>query len=338
MKVLVTGGAGYVGSHTCKALARAGFAPVVYDDLSRGHAEAVKFGPLEVGDIRDEERLRSVISRHRPEAVLHFAGLAYVAESFSRMPDYYDVNVVGVWRLLAAMREARISRLVFSSSCAVYGDTCGQPCDEAMPLQPINPYGASKAAAEQLIRMHQAAHGLRAFVLRYFNAAGADPEGELGENHDPETHLIPLAIKAALGGPPLRLLGVDYPTPDGSAIRDYVHVCDLAEAHVAAVTRLIEGAESETINLCAGRPASVLEICDAVASAIGAAPTVHVEQRRPGDPAKLCGINARARTLLDWTPQRSDIDTIVRDAAIWLAGKGVDAQSTSRPEYGQAPG
>ena len=319
MKILVTGGAGFIGSHAGKALARAGFTPVSYDNLSRGNAHAVKWGPLEQGDIRDCSRLTDVIKRHDIGAVMHFAALAYVGESFEAFEAYHETNVGGTWSLLQAMRACGVTALVNSSSCAVYGVPPDGLCHEDLPIRPINPYGASKAAAEQLVRMHGLASGVRAISLRYFNAAGADPDGELGEEHEPETHLIPLAIRAALPGrSSLSIFGLDYPTRDGSAERDYVHVSDLAEAHVAALRRLLDGGQSEEINLCTGQGATILEVCAAVATVVGAEPRVKIAKRRPGDPPRLVGSGAKARSLLKWTPNRSPLPRLVGDAMQWL--------------------
>ncbi|HYD72605.1 MAG TPA: UDP-glucose 4-epimerase GalE [Candidatus Binatia bacterium] len=319
MNILVTGGAGFIGSHACKRLAQAGYTPIAYDNLFRGHAHAVKWGPLEEGDIRDGARVIEVMRQHEVRAVLHFAALAYVGESFSAAGAYHDINVAGTWSLLEAMRAAGVRKLVYSSTCAVYGAPPEGFCSEDMPSQPISPYGASKAAAEQLLRMHALTNGLRFVSLRYFNAAGADPDGELGEDHDPETHLIPLAIKAALpNGAPLSIFGLDYPTRDGSAERDYVHVSDLAEAHLAALEHLLEGGASGLVNLCTGGGATVLEVCAAVRDVLGAAPRTLIAPRRPGDPPRLTGSGEKTRALLNWRPARSDLRQMITDAAQWI--------------------
>jgi UDP-arabinose 4-epimerase len=319
MNILVTGGAGFIGSHACKALAHAGYTPVAYDNLSRGHVHAVKWGPLAEGDIRDSVRLIEVMRGYNIRAVLHFAALAYVGESFSAVDAYEDINIAGTWSLLDAMRAAGVNKLVYSSSCAVYGAPAGGVCHENMATQPINPYGASKAAAEQLLRMHVLAGGLRFISLRYFNAAGADPEGELGEDHDPETHLIPLAIKATLpDGAPLSIFGLDYPTRDGSAERDYVHVSDLADAHLAALEHLLEGGASDIANLCTGGGATILEVCAAVRDVLGVAPRTLIAARRPGDPPILIGSGEKARALLNWRPRRSGLHTLIADATRWI--------------------
>jgi UDP-arabinose 4-epimerase len=324
MNVLVTGGAGFIGSHACKALAHAGYTPVAYDNFSRGHAHAVKWGPLEEGDIRDGDRLIQVMRDHDIRAVLHFAALAYVGESFSDLDAYQDINVAGTWALLEAMRASGIDKLVYSSTCAVYGVPRGGVCSEDMPVQPVSPYGASKAAAEQLLRMHALANGLRFVSLRYFNAAGADPDGELGEDHDPETHLIPLAIKAALpGGAPLSIFGLDYPTRDGSAERDYVHVSDLADAHLAALEHLLEGGASDVVNLCTGAGATILEVCAAIRDVLGGPPRTFIAPRRLGDPSCLIGNSEKARVLLNWRPHRSDLHQLITDAAQWISRKPI---------------
>jgi UDP-arabinose 4-epimerase len=319
VKILVTGGAGFVGSHACKALHRAGFEPIVYDNLSRGHADAVRWGALEIGDVRDIERMTSVMRTHGVGGVLHFAGLAYVGESFTQCDAYHSVNVAGAWSMLQAMRRAKVTRLVFSSSCSVYGDVGDAVCTEETDVAPVSPYGASKAAAEQLIRMQALASGLRWAVLRYFNAAGADPDGEIGEDHDPETHLIPRACAAAFDGEALEIFGDDYPTQDGGAERDYVHVSDLADAHVAALSRLIAGDGDLTLNLCSGIGVSTFQVCAAVERVLGRRLEIVRAPRRPGDPPRLVGDGARARDVLGWAPQRSDLDQMVADAAAWIS-------------------
>lgn len=248
--ILVTGGAGYIGSHACKALALAGYTPVAYDNLVYGHESAVKWGPFEKGDISDRKRLDQVIEKHRPAAVMHFAAYAYVGESVDDPGKYYRNNVVGTLTLLEAMRDHSIDQFVFSSTCATYGVPQQMPIAEDHTQQPINPYGASKLMVEQMLRDFGVAHGLRAISLRYFNAAGADPDAEIGEDHDPETHLIPLVLDAAAGRrESIAVFGDDYATPDGTCIRDYIHVTDLASAHVLALQALESGAESNAYNL-----------------------------------------------------------------------------------------
>ena len=264
--ILVTGGAGYVGSHACKALAASGYLPITYDNLIYGHREAVKWGPLEVGDVTDRGTLNAVLERYKPKAVMHFAAFTYVGESVADPGKYYRNNVVGTLSLLEAMRDHRIERLVFSSTAATYGTPDSVPIFEDARQEPINPYGQSKLVAERMIADFSKAHGLRAAVLRYFNAAGADPEGELGECHDPESHLIPLAMQAVSGqGPALTLFGDDYPTTDGTCIRDYIHVSDLADAHVRALNQLEHRQGLEAFNLGTGQGLSVREVLAAVA-------------------------------------------------------------------------
>ncbi|MBI1250879.1 MAG: UDP-glucose 4-epimerase GalE [Alphaproteobacteria bacterium] len=316
--VLVLGGAGYIGSHVCKALARAGFMPVTYDNLSRGFANAVRWGPLEIGDIRDETRLGDALRTHAPIAAMHFAGMAYVGESVVDPLLYYDCNIAGVCAMTRALLRHGVEQLVFSSTCAVYGAQDSKPISEATPQAPINPYGFTKLAAERMLADAGRAHGLRSISLRYFNAAGADPDGEIGEQHDPETHAIPLAIEAALGlRATFSIFGDDFPTPDGTAVRDYVHVSDLADAHVLALRHLLQGGPSTAVNLGAERGVSVLEICAAIARVLGRAPLIDRQPRREGDPACLVADASRARMLLNWAPTRSDIDRIVSDAATW---------------------
>ncbi|WP_193182385.1 UDP-glucose 4-epimerase GalE [Nisaea sediminum] len=310
--VLVTGGAGFIGSHTCKALSRAGYLPVTYDDLSNGIAAAVRWGPLEIGDIRDEARLNSVMATYRPEAVLHFAGLIEAGTSVREPLDYYDVNVSGSQTLLRCMRRAGIGRIVFSSTAAVYGEPEIVPIPETHPRRPINPYGRSKNMVEDILADAAAAYGLRYCALRYFNAAGADPEGELRENHDPETHLIPLAIQAALGlRDELVIFGTDYDTPDGTCVRDYVHVSDLAEGHVLAVRRLLDGGESGEINLGSGIGRSVKQVIKSIERLTGRKLKARSSVRREGDPAVLLAGLSRATSLLGWRPRLSELELII---------------------------
>jgi UDP-arabinose 4-epimerase len=320
--VLVTGGAGYIGSHTCKELARAGYLPVTYDNLECGHEWAVQWGPLERGDIRDGARLAGVIARYRPTAAIHLAAHAYVGESVRDPARYYENNVAGTLSLLEVLRAGGVDQLVFSSTCATYGVPDRLPIDEEHPQRPVNPYGHTKWMIEQILRDYGAAYGLRFVVLRYFNAAGADPDGEIGEDHTPETHLIPLAIEVALGRcDALQIFGDDYPTPDGTAIRDYIHVVDLATAHVRAL-KLLEGrGASASCNLGTGRGYSVREIIAAIEQATGGKINEHVAPRRAGDPPALVAAPGRARELLDWQPRCSDLDTIVRSAARWSSGR-----------------
>lgn len=317
-KILVTGGAGYVGSHACKALALSGHDPVVYDNLSRGHADFVKWGPLEVGDLMDADRLREVLKRHRPDAVMHFAALAYVGESVADPGKYYRNNVLGSLTLIEQMMMSGITRLVFSSTCAVYGLPSRMPITETMPTNPVNPYGRTKLTVERMLEDFDTSSGLQSVSLRYFNAAGADPDGEIGERHEPETHAIPLAIRAALdSGRTFEVFGTDYDTPDGTAVRDYIHVDDLARAHVRAVEYLLDGGKSVAANLGTGRGTSVKEIIDAVARVSGTSPKVRNCDRRPGDPPVLVADAARAGDLFGWTPEYTGIDDIVSTAVHW---------------------
>ena len=318
-KVLVTGGAGYIGSHACKALAEAGYTPVTYDNLSIGNRWAVRWGPLEIGDVRDGVQLGMVIRRHRPVGVLHFAALALVGESMSDPGLYYRMNVGGAQAVADAALAGGVGALVFSSTCAVYGTPARLPITEATPKAPINPYGASKLMAERLLEDYDMAHGLRFAALRYFNAAGADPEVEIGEARAVETHLVPLAIDAVLGRrPPLKVLGTDYPTPDGTAIRDYIHVSDLALAHVRALDRLLGGAPSFTCNLGTGSGQSIRQVLRSIAWIAGREVPHETAPRRPGDPAELVADTALSRQLLGsgLTP-RSDLDSIISTALAW---------------------
>lgn len=316
--ILVTGGAGYVGAHACKALAKRGYRPIAYDNLVYGHEAAVKWGPLEIGDIADRARLDAVIAQYRPQALMHFAAFTYVGESVADPGKYYRNNVAGTLSLLEALRDHGIGKMVFSSTAAVYGTPDMVPIAEAAAKAPINPYGLSKWTSEQMIADFGAAHGLRSAVLRYFNAAGADPDGELGECHDPESHLIPLAMQAVTGdGPPLTLFGDDYPTPDGTCIRDYIHVADLANAHVQALEQLDHRDGAEVFNLGTGHGVSVREVLDAVGRAAGKPVPHSIGPRRAGDPAELVSDPGKANRELGWKPAMSDLDTIVDTAWAW---------------------
>jgi len=319
MKALVTGGAGYIGSHTCKMLARAGHTPIVFDNLSTGHADAVKWGPLCVGDLLDAGALDAAFETHQPDIVIHFAALAYVGVSMQDPASYYRVNVGGTQSLLDAMRHHDVARIVLSSSCATYGIPAVLPITEDTPQHPVNPYGFTKLITERMAADYERAYGLRWIALRYFNAAGADPEGELGERHDPETHAIPLAIGAALGtGSAFKVMGTDYPTPDGSAVRDYVHVNDLADAHLRAMTHLLQGGDSGAFNLATGRGTSVLELLDAVRAATGKPVNAMRAPRRAGDPPALYAQADKAQRVLGWKPQYMDIGPMVETAAKWF--------------------
>ncbi|MDA3889859.1 MAG: UDP-glucose 4-epimerase GalE [Allgaiera sp.] len=322
-RILVTGGAGYIGSHACAALAAAGAVPVAYDNLSTGHVDAVQWGPLVRGDVRDRRALAQALRAHEVACAIHFAASAYVGESMQDPGKYYDNNVGGMIGLLAGCRDVGVARIVFSSSCATYGQPERLPITEDMPQRPINPYGRTKLISEEMLRDHGAAHGLRHVSLRYFNAAGADPAGRIGERHDPETHLIPLAMRAASGqGPALKIFGTDYDTPDGTCVRDYIHVTDLARAHVRAVEHLIAGGDSEAVNLGTGRGLSVREIVDAIAARTGRTVPVIEAPRRPGDPPELVADPGRAARLWGFRAERSDIASIVADAAPWFGLAG----------------
>ena len=330
MRVLVTGGAGYIGSHTAKALAAAGHRPVSLDNLERGHRWAVRWGPLIEADLADRAALVRTLAEHRIEAVIHFAAYAYVGESMARPERYFRNNAVGTLNLLDAIREHGVRQIVFSSSCATYGDPATVPMTEELPQAPVNPYGESKLIAERMIRWYARAHGLAAASLRYFNAAGADPDGELGERHEPETHLIPLAIGAALGrGPGLEIYGTDYATADGTAVRDYVHVSDLADAHVRALERPGPAGEMRVYNLGAGEGTSVREVVAAVERVGGrTVPRVEVG-RRMGDPPVLLAAIDKAKRELEWEPRRSGLEFIVETAWRWHEAGWSDSQNRS---------
>lgn len=316
--VLVAGGAGYVGAHACKALARAGFRPVALDNISTGHREFVRWGPLVEADLKDTEAVAQAIRSHGCVAVLHFAASAEVGESVKDPAKYYENNVAGTLSLLRAMRTQRCAVLVFSSTCAVYGEPTRVPIDEEAPLAPISPYGASKQMVERILADHRPAYGLRSVALRYFNASGADPEGELGELRETETHLIPRAMMTLQGLiPDFTVFGADFATPDGTAIRDYVHVSDLADAHVAALRTLLEGAPGGVFNLGTGHGCSVKEVLEAIESEAGEGVPYLTGPRRPGDPAVLVASAARARTAFGFDPVQSDLASIVRTAWAW---------------------
>jgi UDP-glucose-4-epimerase GalE len=318
MNILVTGGAGYIGSHTAKLLATRGHQPIVFDDLTQGHEWAVKWGPLERGTLVDADRLRDVFARHRIDAVVHFAANALVGESMTNPSKYFHNNTVGTLTLLDAMRAAGVGTIVFSSTCATYGDPIRVPIDESHPQAPVNPYGESKLMVEKLLHWYGVVHGLKWIALRYFNAAGADPDGEIGEDHDPESHLIPLVIGATMGmRPPVTVFGSDYPTPDGSAIRDYVHVADLADAHLRAIERLGSGTPSQAINLGTGRGHSVLDVIETVKRVSGKNVPYTMAGRRAGDPPELVAAPGRARDVLGWTCQYADLEVIVQHAWRW---------------------
>lgn len=319
MKVLVTGGAGYIGSHTCKKLAQVGITPVTVDSLERGHRWAVRWGPLFEFDIRNTKQLSSLLKTEKIEAVMHFAAYAYVGESVAEPLKYYENNVKGTLSLLQAMLEADCHKLVFSSSCATYGNPKSVPMDESTPQQPVNPYGQSKLISEQIIKEACAAYKLQAVALRYFNACGADSELEIGEDHRPETHLIPLALQAAyLGFPQLTVMGTDYPTPDGTCIRDYISVTDLANAHVASLGYLNQHEGFHAFNLGTGKGSSVLEIIQEVEKRTGKQVPRVLGQRRPGDPPALVAKAELAKTKLSWSAEHSDLGSIISTSSGWF--------------------
>jgi UDP-arabinose 4-epimerase len=331
-KVLLTGGAGYVGSHTAKALAGAGFMPIVFDNCSKGHRSAAKWGPLVVGDLADSSLLRDTIIKYDVRAIIHFAADAYVGESMTQPLKYFRNNIANTVGLLEAQNDLGVECIVFSSSCATYGTPTKMPISEDHVQRPVNPYGESKYVVERILHWCGRAYGLRWVALRYFNAAGADPAGEIGENHDPETHLIPLVVQTATGERPfVEILGIDYPTPDGTAVRDYIHVTDLADAHVRSLEYLRGGGESRAFNLGTGRGHSVREIISSVERVSGRPVTAHETPRRPGDPAILVADARAAREVLGWNPIHSDLEMIVRTAWHWhLATHGEPLVTASR--------
>jgi len=320
MRVLVTGGAGYIGSHACKALAKAGHEPLVLDNLSTGHTWAIKWGRFLEWDLAHTEMLPQFLEAEQVEAVLHFAASLLVAESVQEPRKYFWNNVVNTLRLLDAMLQAGVKRIVFSSSAATYGNPLKVPIPEDHPKEPVNPYGETKLAMERALQWYGNAYGIKWIALRYFNAAGADAEGDIGESHDPEAHLIPLIIRAARGQRPhVEIYGTDYPTPDGTAIRDYIHVTDLADAHVQALEYLRDGGESRALNLGTGRGYSVREVIKAVGTMCPHSIPFREGPRRAGDPPVLIADASQAGRVLGWKPRRSELDCIVRDAWNWHA-------------------
>ena len=315
--MLVTGGAGYIGSHAAKALHRAGYRVVVYDNLVAGHRAAVKFGELVDSDIADTAAVRDALKRYEICAVMHFAAFLDVGESVREPAKYYRNNVGGALSVLEAMALESVRHFVFSSTCATYGEPIETPIAETHPQHPINAYGESKLAIERALPHFATAHGMRFVALRYFNASGADPDGEIGEDHSPEIHLIPRAIEAATGGRGLQVFGDDYPTPDGTCLRDYVHVTDLADAHVKALESIAAGAASNAYNLGTGHPHSVREVIDTVGRVTGRAVPWTLSPRRAGDPAALYAAADKARAGLGWTPRLGDLESIVRTAWDW---------------------
>jgi UDP-glucose-4-epimerase GalE len=315
--VLVTGGAGYIGSHGAKALDRAGYRVVVFDNLVAGHRTAVKHGELVIGDIGDTAAVRAALKRYEIGAVMHFAAFLDVGESVREPAKYYRNNVVGALSVLEAMAAESVRSFVFSSTCATYGEPIETPIAETHPQKPINSYGETKLAVERALPHFETAYGMRWVALRYFNASGADPEGEIGEDHSPEIHLIPRAIEAATGGRGLQVFGDDYPTPDGTCLRDYIHVTDLADAHVKALQSISGTGRSDAYNLGTGQPHSVRQVIDTVARVTGRDVPWTLAPRRPGDPAVLYAAAHKAQTALGWTPQFGDLETIVRTAWDW---------------------
>jgi UDP-glucose-4-epimerase GalE len=320
-RVVVTGGAGYIGSHAVRALVDAGHAVAVIDDLSAGHPAALPAGvPLTRAAIHDVDAVGRVLVEHRADAVMHFAAWLAVGESVAKPLEYYQNNVAGALAVLAAMRDAGVLRFVFSSTCAVYGEPSSVPIVETEETRPISAYGQTKLAIEQALPHLERAHGIRWIALRYFNAAGAHPDGTIGEDHAPEIHLIPLALRAANGGTPLKVFGEDYPTPDGTCLRDYIHVCDLAEAHLRALAALERGLPSGAYNIGTGSPNSVRVVIDTVSRVLGRPVAWSASPRRPGDPAALYASSDRAKRELGWEPRYSDLEQIVRHAWQWHSG------------------
>lgn len=318
MAILVCGGAGYIGSHINKELHKQNYDTIVFDNLVYGHREAVKWGKFIQGDLQNLEEIEQVFHENQIDAVFHFAAYAYVGESVNNPEKYYFNNVVNTLHLLQVMQKYGCKRIIFSSTCATYGEPEKVPITEDMPQRPINPYGVTKLIVERIFKDYQKAYGLQFVVLRYFNAAGADPEGEVGESHNPETHIIPLVLDAACGKrPDIKVFGTDYNTTDGSCVRDYIHVTDLASAHLLALHYLENGGNSDFFNLGNEKGTSVLEVIDAAKRVTGKDFQVVLADRRPGDPAKLVGGSTKAREILGWKPQYEEIDTIVRHAWKW---------------------
>lgn len=315
-RILVTGGAGYVGSHTCKLLASSGYEPITYDNLSTGHADAVKWGPLITGNLHDTQKLSDALKQYQPLAVIHFAASAYVGESVTNPFKYYQNNVGGTLSLLEAMRSQNIDKIVFSSTCATYGMPDLEVISEQCSRNPINAYGQSKLMIEKILGDLAAQKQLKHISLRYFNAAGDDKDGQIGERHDPETHLIPLAIHSAFGGPELKVFGTDFTTPDGTAVRDYIHVEDLGEAHILAVEHLLSGGASDYINLGTGQGHSVRQIISSLKK-LGVKVKSTDAARRAGDPAYLVADSSKAKIVLNWRAQYTQIEDILKTAIHW---------------------
>lgn len=318
MTILVAGGAGYIGSHVCKALKRAGFTPVVLDNFSKGHAWAVQWGPLVKADIEDQSKVRNTIAEYKPVAAIHLASSINVRESLAQPFAYYQNNVTATLKFLEVLCQENVRHIVFSSSAAVYGAPTSLPIQEEHAKQPLHPYGKSKLMVEEILHDLHFARGVVFAALRYFNAAGADPEAEIGEAHDPETHLIPLALAAAMGKrPPLQIFGDNFPTPDGTAIRDYIHVSDLADAHVKALQAILQDGKNLTLNLGTGNGYSVREILSAVKRLVGKEVPTILAPRAIEDPSALVADPTRAEKLLHWSPELSSLDTIIETAYAW---------------------
>ena len=317
-RVVVTGGAGYIGSHAVRALVDAGHAVAVLDDLSAGHAQSLPTGvPLVTAAIHDRGAVHRLLVEHRADAVMHFAAWLKVGESVHRPLEYFQNNVAGTLHVLEAMRDAGVKRFIFSSTCAVYGEPATVPIVETLEKKPINAYGETKLTIERALPHLEVAHGITWIALRYFNAAGAQPDGTIGEDHADEIHLIPLAIRAATGGTPLKVFGEDYPTPDGTCLRDYIHVCDLAAAHIRALEALERGVRSDAYNVGTGTPHSVKAVIDTVSRVVGRPVAWQSAPRRVGDPAVLYAASDRAQRELGWRPQYRDLEVIVRHAWQW---------------------
>ncbi len=318
MAILVCGGAGYIGSHINKQLHKEGYETVVFDNLVYGHREAVKWGEFVQGDLANPEDLEAVFTKYDIEAVFHFAAFAYVGESVTEPEKYYYNNVANTLNLLSVMRKHGCKKIVFSSTCATYGEPECVPITEDMPQKPINPYGRTKLMMEQILEDYRNAYGMEYVILRYFNAAGADPEGDIGESHTPETHIIPLVLDAASGKrEDIKVFGTDYDTPDGSCVRDYIHVTDLATAHLLALHHLEDGKGSDCFNLGNAIGTSVLDIVNSVQKVTGRTFKVVMSDRRPGDPAKLVGSSEKVKKILGWKPLYGDIDMIISHAWQW---------------------
>ena len=318
MNILVVGGAGYIGSHMCKQLAQSGFQPIVLDNLVYGHRQAVQWGPFIKGSMADADLLKHIFKTHDIAAVMHFAAFTYVGESVQNPAIYYQNNVAATLTLLNSMIQANVKNFIFSSSCAVYGEPMEIPMNEEHLFNPINPYGRTKRMVEEILADFGNAYGLSSVALRYFNAAGADPDGQLGEDHDPETHLIPLVMQAAMGQKEdIKIFGNDYETDDGTCIRDYIHIMDLASAHLLALEKLLNGDAGGNFNLGNGNGYSVMEVIDKAREVTGKPIPFEMIERRAGDPAILVGSSQKAMNELGWKPQYGDLDTIIEHAWQW---------------------